>query len=374
MRTLRREAARSVGLLLAMLAGLMLARWGLAGGLSKPLVPAMPTHPPAAGAAPAAGLPELRGHLMYLGGRQPLVADAGGGPLRPLRMKVAGRISVLRQGRYLVVRVAKQLQEGPVLALATGGSGAATLLGSALEVLPSPRPDRVWLLDRRARSPQRTFALQEVELATGRRLATVALPHDAEPVAMVDGGVLVRDLRAGLAVRDLASGLERQRLGTDLTFVDATASLVAYVDDRGDLRLRDLATRRDRVVRPTGMPSWFPLGRPVAGGGCCDQFGAFSADGRRLAVYVQLRRPGQPGLAVVDVGRAEARPVPGSQAASPFGCQPCLGWSVDGWLFFFSGGPPPDVVTAWRPGWPTASPLDLPLDGTTATVPGSLAA
>jgi hypothetical protein len=374
MRTPRREAARSVGLLLAMLAGLMLARWGLAGGLSRPLIPATPIPPPAAGAAPAAGMPELRGRLLYLGGRQPLVADAGGGPLRPLQMRLAGRTSVLRQGRYLVVRVAEQLQEGPVLALATGGPGAATPLGSALEVLPSPRPDRVWLLARRARSPQRTFALQEVELATGRRLASVALPHDAEPMAMVDGGVLVRDLRAGLTVRDLASGRERQRLGTDLTFVDATARLVAYVDDRGDLRLRDLATRRDRVVRPTGMPSWFPLGRPVAGTGCCDQFGAFSADGRRLAIYVELRRPAQPGLAVVDVGKAEALPVPGSQAATPFGCQPCLSWSVDGWLLFFSGGPPPDLVTAWRPGWPTASPLHLPLDGATATVPGSLAA
>jgi hypothetical protein len=374
MRTPRREAARSVGLLLAMLAGLMLARWGLAGGLSRPLIPATPIPPPAAGAAPAAGMPELRGRLLYLGGRQPLVADAGGGPLRPLQMRLAGRTSVLRQGRYLVVRVAEQLQEGPVLALATGGPGAATPLGSALEVLPSPRPDRVWLLARRARSPQRTFALQEVELATGRRLASVALPHDAEPMAMVDGGVLVRDLRAGLTVRDLASGRERQRLGTDLTFVDATARLVAYVDDRGDLRLRDLATRRDRVVRPTGMPSWFPLGRPVAGTGCCDQFGAFSADGRRLAIYVELRRPAQPGLAVVDVGKAEALPVPGSQAATPFGCQPCLSWSVDGWLLFFSGGPPPDLVTAWRPGWPAASPLHLPLDGATATVPGSLAA
>jgi hypothetical protein len=88
---------------------------------------------------------------------------------------------------------------------------------------------------------------------------------------------------------------------------------------------------------------------------------------------VQLRRPAQPGLAVVDVRRAEARPLPGSQAATPFGCQPCLGWSIDGWLFFFSGGPPPDVVAAWRPGLPTASPLDLPLDGAIATVPGSLA-
>jgi hypothetical protein len=372
MRTPRREAARSVGLLLAMLVGLLLARWGLAGGLSRPLIPATSTSPPAAAALATLGMPELRGRLLYLGGDQLLVADAGGGSLRRLRIGVAGRTSVLRQGRYLVVRVAEQLQDGPVFSVATSGPGTVTPLGSALEVLPSPRPDRVWLLGRRARSTQRTFTLQEVELATGRRLASLALPHDAEPVAMVDGGVLVRDLRTGLAVRDLA-GRERQRLGTDLTLVDATASLVAYVDDRGDLRLRDLATRRDRVVRPIGMPGWFPLGRPVAGAGCCDQFGAFSADGRRLAVYVQLRRPAQPGLAVVDVGRAEARPVPGSQAATPFGCQPCLGWSVDGWLFFFSGGPPPDVVTAWRPGRPTASLLDLPLDGAIATVPGGLA-
>jgi len=374
MRTPRREIARSVGLLLAMLAGLMLARWALAGGLSRPLAPATPVPLQAAGAAPAGGISELRGCPLYLGGRQPLVADAGGGPLRPLPVMVAGRTSVLRHGRYLVVRVAEPLQEGPVLALATERPGVATPLGSALDVLPSPRSDRVWLLGRRARSPQRTFTLQEVALATGRPLASATLPNDAEPVAMVDGGVLVRDLRAGLAVRDLASGRERQRLGTDLTFVDATARLVAYVDDRDGLHLRDLATRRDRVVRPTGIPSWFPLGQPVAGAGCCDEFGAFSADGRRLAVYVQLRRPAQPGLAMVDVGQAEARPVPGSDAATPFGCRPCLGWSADGWLFFFSGGPPPDVVAAWRPGRPAASPLDLPLDGANATVRGGLAA
>jgi hypothetical protein len=199
------------------------------------------------------------------------------------------------------------------------------------------------------------------------------LANDAEPVAMVDGGVLVRDLRAGLAVRDLASGRERQRLGIDLTFVDATARLVAYVDGRGGLHLRDLATRRDRVVRPAGIPNWFPLGQPVAGAGCCDEFGAFSPDGRRLAVYLQLRRPAQPGLAMVDVGQAEARPVPGSDAATPFGCQPCLGWSADGWLFFFSGGPPPDVVAAWRPGRAAASPLSLPVADATATVRSGLA-
>jgi hypothetical protein len=371
-RASRREAARSVGLLLAMLAGLLLARSALAGGLSRPLAPATPAPLQAAGTTPAGAIPELRGRPLYLGGRQPLVADAGGGPLRPLPVAAAGRSSLLRQGRYLVVRVAEPLQDGPVLALATDRPGTATPLGSALDVLPSPRSDRVWLLGRRARSPQRTFTLQEVALATGRPLASATLPNDAEPVAMVDDGVLVRDLRAGLAVRDLTSGRERQRLGTDLTFVDATARLVAYLDDRGGLHLRDLATRRDRVVRPAGIPNWSPLGQPVAGAGCCDEFGAFSLDGRRLAIYLQLRRPAQPGLAMVDVGQAAARPVPGSDAATPFGCQPCLGWSADGWLFFFSGGPPPDVVAAWRPGRPAASPLDLAV--ATATARGGLAA
>jgi hypothetical protein len=208
-RTSRRETASSVGLLLAMLAGLLLVRWALAGGLSRPLAPATPAPERAAATSTAGGIPELRGRLLYLGGRQPLVADAGGGPLRPLPVMVAGRTSVLRQGRYLLVRVAEPLQEGPVLALATDRPGTATPLGSALDALPSPRSDRVWLLSRRPHSQQRTFALREVELATGRPLASLALPNDAEPVAMVDGGVLVRDLQAGLAVRDLASGSER---------------------------------------------------------------------------------------------------------------------------------------------------------------------
>jgi hypothetical protein len=46
-RTSRREAARSVGLLLAILAGLLLARSALAGWLSRPLAPATPAAPQA---------------------------------------------------------------------------------------------------------------------------------------------------------------------------------------------------------------------------------------------------------------------------------------------------------------------------------------
>ena len=371
----RRDAARSAGLLLAMLAGLVLARTGLAGGFSRPLAPSAPTAPPPARPAPPAPIPELRGRTLYLGGPEPMVADAGGGPLRPLDVGADGRTTVLRQGRYLVLRVGgRRLQAGPVLAQALGRPAPPTPLGTAVAVLPSPLPDRVWLLDRRERSPARTFELQEVELATGRRLGHGALPYDAEPVAVVRGGVLVRDLAAGLAVRDLASGRELQRLGSDLSFVDATAGTVAYVDDRGGLHLRDLASRRHRLVRSAGgIPSWLPPGHPDTGIGCCDELGAFSQDGRLLAAYVELRSPGQAGVAVVDVARASARPLPGSTAATPFGCQPCLGWSADGWLFFFSGAPPPAAIAAWRPARPAASPLDLPLDSESDALPGGLA-
>jgi hypothetical protein len=374
MSTPRREAALSVGLLLAMLAGLMLARWGLAGGFSRPLIPATPTPPPAAGAAPAAGMPELRGRMLYLGGRQLLVADAGGGPLRPLRMRVAGRTSVLRQGRYLVVRVAEQLQEGPVLALATGGPGAATPLGSALDVLPSPQSDRVWLLDRRARTPQRTFALQEVELATGRQLATITLPSDAEPVAMVNGGVLVRDLRQELAVRDLTSGREGKRFGTDLTFVDATARLVAYLDDRGDLHVHDLATRRDLgwSARPASRTGSRWDSQSPARGAATSSAPSLPT----VAVWPSTCSCGvQPSRAWPwstsggpRLGRCLGRTWPPRSAASPvWAGAPTAGYSS-------SRGPPPDVVAAWRPGRPSTSRLDLPLDGATAIVRSGLAA
>jgi hypothetical protein len=369
----RRDTVRSLELLAAMLVGLVLGRWALSGGFDEPVAPPAPTVAEAR-PEPAQAIPELRGTPLYLSGRQPMVVDAGGGPARQVQTVGVQRTTALRQGRFLVLVTGNQSSAGRVAVVELGHPGPPRTIGTALGVLPSPRLDRLWLVDQQANSPKRTFLLQEVGLADGRTLARTALPYDAAPVAVVDQGVVVRDLQSGLELRDPASGKVRQRLGGGLTLVDAAGSLVAYLD-RAGLHLRDLAAGSDRLVAlPRGAPSWFALGPLLVANGCCDQLGAFAPDGGRLALYVHLSSPQQPGVAIVDVAKGEASLLPGSTGATPLGCLPCVGWSSSGWLFFFAGAPPPTEIVAWRPDRREARLLDLALDSVGGAVPGGLAA
>src|SRR6266511_3556602 len=131
------------------------------------------------------------------------------------------------------------------------------------------------------------------------------LPYDAEPVAVVPQGVVIRDLQNRFEVRD-PHGKRIVELGHDLTFLDRHGSLLAYLDDRR-LHLHDLATGGDRTLAsPTGARSGFALGPPLPGVGCCLQVGAFSPDARLLAVFTQLAGPGQPRLSIVDVASGRA--------------------------------------------------------------------
>jgi hypothetical protein len=218
----------------------------------------------------------------------------------------------------------------------------------------------------------RTYTLRAMHL---RRLAALrrwTLPYDAEPVAMVPQGVVVRDLQDDFEVRS-QRGKRVARLGRDLTFLDVHGSLIAYLDDR-ELHLRDLASGRDRAVAlPAGARSWFSLGPPLPGTGCCLQIGSFSPDGATLAVFTGLDGPGAPGLTIVDVARARATVLPGSDGATPVACQPCLGWSQSGWLFFFNGGPALADPSAWRPGVRSAIQLGLDLRSATTVLPNGLA-
>jgi hypothetical protein len=373
MQTSRRDTARSLGLLLAMLAALVVARWSLAGGLDQPVAPPVVTLS-AARPVPPSGevVPELRGTWLYLSGRQPAAVDAGSGELR--RLPGSGRrTTVLRHGQYLVALTSDERTDNQRMITWYDGTGSRVAvldragrsrpLGGAISLLPSPRPDRVWLASQPSDSAARTYRVEEVALADGRRLASSTLPYDATPVAVLDQGMLVRDLHGGLAVRDLATGKVRQRFGTGLTLVDAQASRVAYLDQDARLHLRDLATGRHRVVAPPAEEaSWLALGPPLLGSACCGPLGAFAPDGHRLAVFVQADGPGGPALAMVDVDRATAAVVAGSGGATPLSCLPCLGWSSTGWLFFFVGTPAPGAVAAWRPDRPRASRLALDLD------------
>jgi hypothetical protein len=362
------SALRVIVLLVLALCGLVVLRWSVTGTLTRPLAP--PASPAQRGTGPTdRQLAALRGTLLYLGGRQVLVVDAGSGSISSIPAPGAGRVRVLRQGSFIVLLAR---DGGVAVQLADRGASRQLALGEASDVLPSPHPNRVWLVSRGDGAPERAFVLREVDLASHRSLRRWTLPYDAEPVAVLPQGVLIRDLQNGFEVRRPQGG-RVTRLGRDLTFLDGHGSLLAYLDDRR-LHLHDLATGLDRTVAPPAEArSWFALGPPLPGMGCCQQIGAFSPDASTLAVFTQLNGPGEPGLTIVDVATARARVLPGSGGATPLACQPCLGWSHSGWLFFFNGGPALADPAAWRPGEPAAIQLALDLRSATTVLPSGLA-
>lgn len=356
-------------MLVLVLGALVVLRWAVTGALTRPLAP--PANP--AAPAPEPGptprqLAALRGTLLYLGGRQVLVVGAASGSISSIPSPGAGRVRVLRQGGFIVLLA----RDGGAAVQPVGGASRQLPLGEASDVLPSSRPDRVWLVSQGEGAPERAFVLREMDLASHRPLRRWTLPYDAEPLAVVPQGVLIRDLQNGFEVRAPRGG-RVTRLGRDLTFLDSRGSLLAYLDDRS-LHLRDLASGRDRIVAlPAGARSWFALGPPLPGAGCCFQTGSFSPDASMLAVFTELAGPGEPGLTIVDVASAVARVLPGSGGATPVACQPCLGWSQSGWLFFFNGGPALADPAAWRPGELAAIPLALDLRSATTVLPNGLA-
>jgi hypothetical protein len=367
----RRGALRALALVVAALAALVAVRWAVTGAPGRPLAPPglqPPDTTPVSGPS-AAELAALRGNLLYMGGRQTLVIDPFSGTISAVEAPGAGRVRVLRQGRFIVLLS----RDGEAAAQPAGGAWRARSLGRATDALPAPQPDRVWLVSQVPASPAQTYVLREVDLPTRRPLRRWTLPYDAEPIAVVPQGVVVRDLLGYLVLRDPTGRRAPLRLGAGLTFLDAHGSLLAYLDDR--LHLRDPTTGRDRAVAlPRGARSWAALGPPLPGIGCCMQLGAFSPDAATLAVYTELAGPGAAGLTVVDVAAGRASLLEGSGGATPVACQPCLGWSSSGWLFFFNGGPGVADAAAWRPGRRAAIPIPLDLSSVTTVLPSSIAA
>jgi hypothetical protein len=364
----RPSALRSLVVIVLVLGGLVIARWSVTGGLTRPLAPpAQPGTRSEAGPS-ARDLAGLRGTLLYLGGRQALAVDAVSAKVSSIPSPGAGRVRVLRQGSHIVLLA----RDGGAAAMGIDLGSRQVPLGHAIDVLPSSRPDRVWLVSQADTAPDEAYVLREVDLGSGRQLRRWTLPYDAEPVAVVPQGVVIRDLQNGFEVRD-PRGRRVLTLGRDLTFLDRHGSLLAYLDDRR-LHLRDLATGVDHTVAaPAGARSWFALGPPLPGMGCCLQIGSFSPDASTLAVFTGLAGPAELGLTIVDVASATARLLPGSGGATPLACQPCLGWSHSGWLFFFNGGPALADPAVWFPGRPAAVPLALDLRDATTVLPSGLA-
>jgi hypothetical protein len=364
----RPSVLRSLVVLVLVLAGLVVVRWSVTGGLTRPLAPPAQPAVPRQSAPSDRALSSLRGTLLYFGGRQVLAVDAASGTISSIPSPGAGRVRVLRQGSYIILLAS----DGGAAVQGTDLGSRQLRLADSLDVLPSPRSNRIWLVTQGNTAPEQAFVLREVDLAGNRQLRRWTLPYDAEPVAVVPQGVVTRDLQNGFEVRD-PRGRRIVDLGRDLTFLDRHGSLLAYLDDRR-LHLHDLASGVDRTVAPpAGARSWFALGPPLPGMGCCLQLGSFSPDASTLAVFTELAGPGEPGLSIVDVATGRARLLPGSGGATPVACQPCLGWSRGGWLFFFNGGPALADPAAWRPGERTAIPLALNLRDVTTVLPSGLA-
>ncbi len=369
-----RSLPRNLALLAAALTGLVAVRWAVTGSPARPLAPpGSVTAVSRREADPApADLAELRGNLLYMGGRQPLVIDPASRKIATLPAPGAGRVRVLRQGGFIVLLA----RDGAAAVQPADGASRSRPLGHASEVLPSSHPDHVWLVSRETLTPDETYVLREIDLPTRRLLRRWTLPYDADPVAVVPRGVVVRDLQNDFELRDPSGRRRPLLLGFNLTLIDVHANLLAYLDLDGHvLHLVDLASGRHRVLPvPAGARSWFGLGPPLPGTDCCLQLGAFSPDGGRLAVFTELTGPDALGLTMVDVAAGRASLLEGSGGATPVACQPCLGWSRGGWLFFFNHGPGVAEPAAWRAGVRAAIPLGLDLRSVTTVLPSSLAA
>src|SRR6266581_389931 len=211
----RPSALRSLLLLAAVLVGLVVVRWSVTGGLSRPLAPPAQPRVHAPPAPPAGDLAGLRGALLYMGGRQVLAVDAASGTISSIPSPGAGRVRVLRQGEYLILLA----RDGGTAAQRADLKSKPVLLGDAIDVLPSPRSDRVWLVSQDETAPEQAYVLREVELTSNRKLRRWTLPYDAEPVAVVPQGVVIRDLQNRFEVRD-PHGRRIVELGHDLTFLD----------------------------------------------------------------------------------------------------------------------------------------------------------
>jgi hypothetical protein len=359
-----RFRARRPWLALAMVLGGLLAIRAAA-----PLVapPATVRATPAASVRPMAARPavlaEATGTSLLLGGEDGLLrVDLDRRSVRPVSLPAAtaGTDEGLVQRDGVVVAV-----RGGVAYAAAGRAGwPAARLGPASYALASTRPGRIWLVEQTG-DPDRWFRVREVALdsptaavpaaAPAASPAPATLPLGQRPVAGAPGGLLVQAAgpAGGLAVWDPRTGrLDRRLAGAaPETVVAASGRQAAWVEG-SVLHLGDLVTGRGRVVPPPG-------GDGFAGPG------AFSPDGRTLAAVTRVGFSTRPALALVDVDRASAVLVRGSEGALADRCSPCLAWAPAGdWVFFNQLGPG-FGIGAYRLG--RARAVTVPVD-----VPGSL--
>jgi hypothetical protein len=361
---------RSILQVVAALVVLVVVRWSVSGGMSRPIVaPASTVAPgaPVIARDPPPRLLTAAGLRLSLGGRRPVVVDPASGSIRRIRPDASQAVVLFRQGPFTVL-----VADGQAWAVPAGRAGPRRLLGRAILALPALAEDHAWLVDTRFGTPEKRYDLVEVNLADGRRHAHWTLPYQLAPLAVLRSGVLASDLDGDLVVVEPGSGRVWTLLAHDATFLDVRGDRVAWL--AGELLyVRDLTRGTTTVVSPpSASAGWFGAGEPVSWARCCYGLGAFDPRGHWLAVYTHLAGPRSPGLAIVDLLGGRAELLEGSEDVTPTGGQPSLGWASNGWLFFLASGPT-TTIAAWRPGERAAGLVWLDGDQVLDTIPRALA-
>jgi hypothetical protein len=200
------------------------------------------------------------------------------------------------------------------------------LVRDSLYFIPSSAPDRVWVaIVDESQDDGRLTAVREVSIDGRVTVPDTRPPDGAWPVAAVDGNLVFQ--RSGeLLVWDPSTGRDVDRLPGQLP-VAWQGPVLAWCDGAcRSLSVKDVSSGEALVVEP-----------PVGATGFEALHGAFSPDGRTLAVAVRLGdgEDAARQLALIDVGTGRTTVVDEATVPTPY---VFIDWAPSGDAVFITGG------------------------------------
>ncbi len=200
------------------------------------------------------------------------------------------------------------------------------LVRDSLYFIPSSAPDRVWVgIVDEAQDDGRLTAVREVAIDGSVTVPNTVPPDGAWPVAAVDGNLVFQ--RSGeLLVWDPVTGRDVDRLPGDLP-VAWHGSLIAWCNGHcRSVAVKDLRSGATVTVQP-----------PAGATGFEALHGAFSPDGRTLAVAVRLGdgEEAERQLATIDVDSGRLTLIDRASVATPY---VFIDWTSSGDTVFITGG------------------------------------
>jgi hypothetical protein len=229
---------------------------------------------------------------------------------------------VVRRGDALVAWAYRTL----VLRPDANGFSSDVLVRDSLVFIPSSSPDRVWVaIVDEGQDDGRLTAVREVSIDGQVTVPDTRPPEGAWPVAAVEGD-LVFQRDGELFVWDPSTGQEIDRLPGQLP-VAWQGSLLVWCDGAcRSLDMADIASGERLAIQPPAGATGFEALR-----------GAFSPDGRTLAVAVRLGDGEEAGrqLALIDTDTGHTTLVPGATVPTPY---VFIDWAPSGETVFITGG------------------------------------